>query len=70
MPGYTGFVQKRPFGENVGLTYAQVTKQVLEGNVHYGPKDRELDTHAAKDKFVSINQVQYVDEDAKKHHEL
>ena len=63
MPGYTGFVSQKPFAENVGLTYAQVTNQVLNSNIPFGPKGRELDTHAAKDKFLSTNQVQFADKD-------
>lgn len=63
MPGYTGFVSKKPFAENVGLTYGQVTNQVLNSNIPFGPKGRELDTHAAKDKFTSTNQVLFYDKD-------
>jgi hypothetical protein len=58
MPGYSGVVARAKHG-GVGLTYAAATKQCLAGNIHFGPKDRELDLANPEARFISVNEMDF-----------
>jgi hypothetical protein len=61
MPGYSGVVARAKQG-GVGMTYAEATKQCLAGNVHFGPKDRELDLADREARYISVNQMDFAHE--------